>query len=391
MSIKGTIWAFALASFAYSADAQTFKVLYMFTGGNDGGYVWDSPLVHGDMLYGTTFSGGSAGYGVVYQVDIKTGRESVLHTFLGGTADGASPDAGLYRDSAGNLWGAADMGGFNGVGALFQLSPSGTMTLYSLTAETGRGPQATLVRDTEGNFYSTAYFFGPHGNGTILKLDTSGNLTTLFSFNNYDGGGPKFGPLVLRKGYLYGTTFYGGAHNFGTIYRFNLSTGAEQVLYSFSGGTDGGYPLGGLAMDSAGKLYGTTTAGGSYTNSLCVAQAPGCGTVFKLDGSGTLTTLYSFSGPDGSGPEGTLTLDGQDNIYGTTDGGGYYDTSSCRYGCGTVFEIDSAGTFTTLHAFNGADGAGMFSGVTLGSDGILYGASDGGGTYGAGTVFALKP
>jgi uncharacterized repeat protein (TIGR03803 family) len=123
-----------------------------------------------------------------------------------------------------------------------------------------------------------------------------------------------------------------------------------------------------------------------------VGQAPGCGTVFKLDSSGNYTTIYSFTGgSDGSGPQGFLTLDEQGNIYGTTNGGGFVDSGYCRYGCGTVFKIDTMGAFSTLHAFTGPDGGGMYAGVVLGPDGTLYGTSPGGGSQLWGTLFALKP
>jgi uncharacterized repeat protein (TIGR03803 family) len=84
-------------------------------------------------------------------------------------------------------------------------------------------------------------------------------------------------------------------------------------------------------------------------------------------------------------------MDSQGNLYGTTNGGGYVDSGYCRYGCGTVFKLDPNGTLITLHAFNGTDGGGMLSGVTLAPDGTIYGASDGGGANLAGTIFALKP
>jgi uncharacterized repeat protein (TIGR03803 family) len=377
---------------ACQAQAQGFRVVYTFTGGADGANPWDSPLVHEGMLYGTTWLGGVGEQGIVYRVDIKTGQETVLHAFLGGTSDGARPDAGLIRDSSGNLYGAADMGGAFGRGALFQLQPSGAMNLYSLTTVNGQGPQATLVRDNEGNLYGSAYFYGPGGDGTILRLNPAGEISTLVAFHNVNGAGRKFGPLVLRKGQIYGTTFYGGTHNLGTIYKLDLGTGKEDVLYSFTGGADGAYPLGGLAADPAGNLYGTTSAGGAYTNSLCIGQAPGCGAVVKLDASGNLTTLYSFTGgADGSGPGGSLILDSEGNIYGSTNGGGFFNASNCDYGCGGVFEINAAGTFTALYSFKGgADGEGMFGGVALGADGILYGASPYGG-IGRGTLFAINP
>jgi uncharacterized repeat protein (TIGR03803 family) len=140
-----------------------------------------------------------------------------------------------------------------------------------------------------------------------------------------------------------------------------------------------------MAMDSAGNLYGTSSV------ELCVP--PQCGSVFKLDPSGNYTTLHSFTGgSDGWGPLGSMILDSRGNLYGTTNDGGYFDSGICLNGCGTVFKIDTAGAFTTLHAFTGGtDGAGMYSGVALGADGVLYGASEAGGAFGCGTVFAIQP
>jgi uncharacterized repeat protein (TIGR03803 family) len=284
------------------------------------------------MLYGTTWQGGATGLGVVYQVDIKTGRETVLHNFQGGPAEGARSDAGLIRDAAGNL-------------------------------------------------YGTAYFYGPKGNGAIFKVNTAGHISTLLAFNNSDGGGPKYGPMILRDGYLYGETYYGGSYG-GVVYKFDLATAEETVLYNFTSADFG--PLGGLTMDSAGNLYGATSA--------AICAPPNCGSVFKLDTSGSYTTLHSFSGgSDGSDPLGSLTMDAQGNIYGSTNDGGAVN-SACQNGCGTVFQIDAAGVFTTLYAFTGgADGHGMNSGVAPGPNGILYGASEAGGAYGCGAVFSIQP
>jgi uncharacterized repeat protein (TIGR03803 family) len=368
--------AFTITLFAATAQAQTFKLLYSFTGGADGGNPWAAPLLHDGMLYGTTWTAGANNFGVVYRIDIKSGQETVLHAFAGGKTDGASSDAGLIRDEAGNLYGVTDQGGATGAGAVFRLKPDGTVVLASLNArKSGFGPQGTLVRDAEGNLYGTAYFDGPHGDGTVYRVDPAGQVTAVHGFNQTNGAGPKYGPLVLDHGNLYGATFFGGTANLGTIYRVNMATG-ETVLHSFAGGTDGAFPLGGLARDNSGNLYGTTSAGGAHTSSMCVGQAPGCGTVFKLDSAGNYSTIYSFTGgSDGSGPEGFLTVDAQGNIYGTTDGGGYVGGFICSFGCGTIFKIDTTGAFFTLHAFTGSDGAGMFAGVVLGPDGTLYGTS----------------
>jgi uncharacterized repeat protein (TIGR03803 family) len=378
--------ALAMILVAFSpgaAPAQSFQLLYTFTCGGDGAVPYATPLVHHGFLYGTTWQGGTTGLGVVYRIDIKTRQETALHTFQGGPSDGSHSDAGLVRDSAGDLYGVTDAGGAYEQGAVFELQPSGQARWSSLMkVKNGSGPQSTLVRDAQGNLYGNAYFSGPKENGTIFKVDTAGNIHTLFAFDINDGGGPKYGPMILKDGTLYGATLYGGAYS-GVIYKFDLSTGAETILYNFTESANS--PAGGLAMDSAGNLYGTTSV------ELCVP--PQCGSVFKLNASGDYTTLHSFTGgADGWGPLGSVILDSQGNLYGTTNNGGYFERGTCQYGCGTVFKIDTTGAFTTLYSFKGgADGDGMYSGVALGADGILYGASEAGGAFGCGTVFAIQP
>jgi uncharacterized repeat protein (TIGR03803 family) len=124
--------AFTICLFACTGQAQTFKLLYSFTGGADGGNPWAAPLLHDGKLYGTTWTGGANGFGVVYRVDINSGQETVLHTFAGGKTDGASSDAGLICDEAGNLYGVTDQGGASGAGAAFRLKPDGTIVLARL-------------------------------------------------------------------------------------------------------------------------------------------------------------------------------------------------------------------------------------------------------------------
>jgi len=161
-----------------------------------------------------------------------------------------------------------------------------------------------------------------------------------------------------------------------------VATGSAQaqsyiygVLYSFTGGADGAYPQAGLVLDAQNNLYGTTTGGG----------ASAAGTVFKVDASGQETVLYSFTGgADGASPYGGVVLDGQGNLYGTTYGGG-------ASGAGTVFKLDTSGNETVLHSFaNSPDGANPRAGVVLDAQGNLYGTTSGGGdSYGEGTVFMV--
>jgi len=175
----------------------------------------------------------------------------------------------------------------------------------------------------------------------------------------------------------------------------------ETVLYSFTGGADGNQPNGVIA-DGAGNLYGTTTFGGNLSKSNCGSN--GCGTVFELSpaaGGWQLTTLYTFNGgADGLFPVGNLARDQSGNLYGVTfAGGALYGPCHGYGGCGVVFEVSPASSgwvFTVLHTFRGADGAIPYSGLTLDSSGNLYGTTSQGGQpgcvdLGCGVVFELSP
>jgi uncharacterized repeat protein (TIGR03803 family) len=188
--------------------------------------------------------------------------------------------------------------------------------------------------------------------------------TVLHSFanNRQDGASPNAGLMRDSAGNLYGTTLWGGVHNWGTVYKINKN-GTASILYSFTGGTDGANPDASVIRDSAGNLYGTAGTGGDLT---CTNFEPnsGCGTIFKLDGSGHLTVLYTFIGtPDGEFPQGGLVRDAKGNLYGTTAGGGGTGTY-CFSGCGTVFKLDASGNETVLYTFLGTtDGNSPRAGV----------------------------
>jgi uncharacterized repeat protein (TIGR03803 family) len=165
----------------------------------------------------------------------------------------------------------------------------------------GSGPDyGTLIRDSAGNLYGTTVAGGAAGNnGTVFKLGTAGAETVLYTFTGgADGGQPYAGLIRDRAGALYGTTFKGGITTgtcfqggCGVVFKLDM-TGAETVLHSFTGGADGGYPNAGLVRDSAGNLYGTALEGGIITGACGVG---GCGVVFKLDTSGIETVLYRFT------------------------------------------------------------------------------------------------
>ncbi len=310
-------------------------------------------------------------------------KEVVLHNFAS-PRRGAYPDFGLIRDSAGNLYGTTDGsysdvggGGTNNAGVVFEVDIFGNETvLYSFTGGADGSSPNGVIRDSAGNLYGTTYQGGASNAGVVFKIDTSGNETVLYTFTGgADGGGP-YGPLVRdSKGNFYGTTYQGGASNVGVVFKIDKS-GNETVLYTFTGGADGGYPYGALILDSEGTLYGTTNGGG----------ASGAGVVFKIDKSGNESVLYCFTGgADGGYPLWVvLARDWAGNVYGTTSAGGASNA-------GVVFKLDTSGNETVLYSFTGAaDGGNPYVGVVIGQDGDLYGTADSGGAEGAGAVFKIK-
>jgi uncharacterized repeat protein (TIGR03803 family) len=334
-------------------------------------------------LYGTTFWGGAANHGVAFKVS-RAGRETVLYSFTGGS-DGSGPMGGLALDSAGNLYGTTTAGGAGRHGVVYEVGPSGNeAVLYTFTGGLDGDAPNGVFRDAAGDLYGTAYGGGGSNAGVVFKVDPGGRETVLYAFTGgSDGGNPYAGVIADSAGNLYGTTTAGGPANVGVVYMVDPG-GNETVLCSFTGlGADGGLPHGGVIRDSAGNLYGTTAAGGAWGQG-----QQGEGVVFKLDPGGNYSAIYTFTGgADGGGPLAGVVRDSGGNLYGTTSGGGM---SNCDFGCGVVFELDASGQETVLHSFTGgADGSVPYVGVILDSAGSLLGTASAGGTGAGGVVYEL--
>jgi uncharacterized repeat protein (TIGR03803 family) len=260
--------------------------------------------------------------------------------------------------------------------------------------------------DTAGNLYGTTEYGGSTdfcngengGCGVVFKLSpnpTGGwTETVLHVFHSYSGDGyvPFSGVALDTAGNLYGTTYKGGPSNHcngfgcGIVYKLSpTSNGAwtETILHSFSEGSDGAVPAAGVAFDSSGNLYGAALAGGNHT----ACSPSGCGTIFQMspksNGSWSFHVIHAFAVSDGEEPWGTPVLDAAGNLYGTTLVGGNL-TCNSGFGCGTVFKMSpsSAGwQFTTLHNFtNTPDGFAPFAGVTLDASGNIFGTTQYGGS-----------
>ena len=251
-------------------------------------------------------------------------------------------------------------------------------------------PSAALAEGNDGNFYGTTAYGGASAKGTVFEVTPAGVLTTLVSFNGTNGSHPAAGLVQGSDGNFYGTTEYGGTNgNSGTV--FQMTPGGTLTTLVSLNGTNGSHPLAGLVQGSDGNFYGTTLLG-SVKNR---------GTVFQMTAAGVLTTLVSFNGGNGSSPFAALVQGTNGNFYGTTGGGdGSWFGSHSPDNCGTVFQMTSAGVLTTLLVFTtGANGYNPSAGLVQGNDGNFYGTTAYGGNlsltltggYGLGTVFKMTP
>lgn len=318
------------------------EVLYAFHG-SDGAQPTARVIFGPDgTLYGTT----SWGNGNVFNVrppastcssSVCLWTETVIYAFTPGSS-GYLPGTGdLIFDSAGHLYGTTRAGGDYGNGVVFELSPgSGSWTedvLYSFyqPAITGYAPFAGVIFDLQGNIFGTTPIGeGNASAGAVYELMPSSNGWTaqsLQSFMGGEAGGILYGGLIRDpEGNLYGTASTGGLNNGGTVFELSPTNGGWTfaTIWNLSG-NDGSYAS--LTLDALGNLYGTTLEGGAYYR----------GNVFKLspsNGGWTYTSLHDFmgGGSDGAGPESSVTVDRNGNLYGTTVAGGLY-------GDGVVWEI----------------------------------------------------
>ena len=400
-----------LFSLASLASAQTFSVLHAFSGpeGSNlyGGLTEDAS----GSLYGTTYGGGS-GNGTVFRLR-KQGNSwivSTLHIFQGG-ADGGGPTGNLVFGPDGALYGTTQYGGTGpcvdgsllGCGTVFQMTPgiSPCPTVSCPWHETvihnfadypdGSSPISGVTFDRAGNIYGTTFEGGNLNNncsfgcGTVYELSPSSGgwtETVLFRFSGDDGSYVAAGVVLDAAGNVYGTADQGGPHVYGTVFELIHSSGGwqEQTLYAFQGAADGGSPFGGVTLDAAGDLYGSTFLGGTADG----------GTVYKLiQANGHWTENVIWNAPaNGGGPYDAPLMDSAGNLYLTTMGLGA-DYS------GNIFKLSPSGgswVYTDLHdLFAQSDGDGPWASPVMDAQGNLFGTTVGGGPHNGGTVWQIAP
>lgn len=362
---------------------------------------------------------------LVVATQMQAQTYTVIHDFTGG-ADGAYPYAGLSIDRAGNLYGTASHGGFQGndcgsiggsvggCGTIFKLSRAGSSWVFaplyqfkgSFPNGDGAWPYSRVIFGPDGALYGTTIdggvggqncgAFGPGGCGTVFKLTPAPTFcrtvlcpwqeTRLYAFTDTpDGMGPEGEIAFDGAGNLYGTTESGGTNNaYGIVYKLTPAHGSwpETVLYNFQGRGDGGGPVGGVALDPSGSIYGTNWTGG----------AGGWGVIFQLTASGsgwTLNTLHSFGGlNDGFGAYAGVIIDQVGNLYGGLMNAGNGDAY--------VYELSPSNggwTYSLLYAVDQSFGGGPAANLVMDAAGNLYGTTlgDGQAPDPYGNVFKLTP
>ncbi len=335
----------------------------------------------------------------------------VIHSFSG--TDGGNPAAGLTIDRAGNLYGTTEYGGTHtcdsqghiGCGSIFKLSRHGASwilgSLYDFTGGSDKAyPEARVVFGPDGALYGTTSIGGGlGGDGAVYKLQPPTSAcksvscpwteTVLFQFDFSTGSLPSGDLAFDAAGNIYGTTRAGGSsqcaggQGCGVAYQLTHSGGvwAENILFTFLDGTEGREPDGGVILDRAGNVYGTT----------CTDNQTQAGLVFELTPSGagwTENVLYFLEGSGAEHPCAGLISDPAGNLYGATEGGGSHHV-------GAVFRLTPSGSdwnFSLLASILGGQGqSGPSQSLVMDSAGNLYGASLIAGAHGYGSIFKVSP
>jgi uncharacterized repeat protein (TIGR03803 family) len=357
--------------FKFNSDGTGYSILLNFN--NSNGADPQSTLIEGTdgVLYGMTFSDGSADAGTVFKINTDGSGHSILHIFNSST--GIIPYGALIQGVDKRMYGMTNLGGSVGRGTIFRISAdgSGYAILHNFNTANGANPYGSLIQGTNGALYGMTSQGGLSGFGTVFKINADGSEYTVLHNFNYNNGGYPYGSLILgTDGALYGMTSQGGSSNYGTVFRINLDGSGHTVLFNFND-SNGSYPYGSLIQGPDGALYGMTNGGG----------AAGEGTIFKINADGSShTILQNFNNTNGARPFGSLIQPTDGALYGITERGG---SSSM----GVLFKIDTDGSgYSVLNNFNGFNGIFPSSSLTFYKN-KLFGYTDNGGLYYNGTIF----
>ena len=412
--------------FEYNPTTNIYVPKFSFTG-TSGSYPGANPqgpllLTSGGKIYGMTRSGGSNNGGVIFEyapstngytvltnlqagslpsgglIETSSGRfvglcrgpsNGILFEFLpgsnttstlvaftnnGGSFDGNAPNGSLLESSSNILYGLTQSGGANSDGVLFKynLSTSGYSVITTFTsASTGKTPLGSLMKATNGKLYGVASMGGTSNFGTLFELDPSTDtFTKLVDFAGTSNGNSPQCTLLEISGKLYGTTRFGGTNNGGVIFEYNISGATLTKKIDMAVGS-GNVTVGSLMLASNGKVYGTTTGGGTGSQ----------GVIFEYDVTNNIyTKKIDLNTSQGGGFYGSLTLGTNSKFYAMCGSGGTANQ-------GGIFEYDYANnTYALKTSFPLVNGSTPYGSLVLAGNGKFYGLTSAGGSNGFGTL-----
>ena len=365
----------------------TVNTLYSFGATGDGQSPAGAPIVSGSNLYGLTTSGGSSTFGTVYQYNIPTNAESVAYSFKGGSELNDNFGVGSLYQSGNVLYGATSRGGTYGFGTDFSLTlgANSPVILHAFGAaspmQDGDTPIAPLIASGSLLYGVTTTSTATNSEGIIYSVNPSTSAEAILHYFPVIGSTKTTptGALVQAGSLMYGLANLAGVSQSGILYSFNSANNAMTTLHTFNTdgtGTDGFTPVGSL-IQSGTLLYGATSSGGPS----------GYGTIFKYDTTtGNEQVLYSFpGGTNAVNPIGSLVQSGP-YLYGlTADDGTFNGESIFAYNTQTNTES----TLAAFPFSAGAGGVGVPVGSLTLSGSTLYGVTSNGGTYNKGTLFSV--
>lgn len=392
-------WAGFGGIFEINPSGEGYRILTSLNrNGGDGNGV-EAPLLLGSdgFLYGTTKAGGKWARGTVFRMRKDGSDYRQLHSFGAVASDGRYPEGGLLEGADGSIYGTTLNGGdygpeaTHGAGTIFKISKNGSnfevVHKFDADGSGGRHPKSTLIADQSGVLYGVTYHGGTAYSGTIYRINSNGSgFQTLHHFQDIeaDGSLPEAGLLLADDGMLYGATTFGPGGFSGCLYRLQTNGTGYEIIHKFDWFVgDGQACKAALLQGSDGRLYGSTSGGGSASH----------GTVFRmnLDGTG-YQIIKHFDALAGTGegriPAGSLVEGNDGKLYGITNGSGLADA-------GTVYRLNKDGTgFQTIRHFRSGyfyDGSSPHAGLIKGPSGAMFGTTSMGGNMGFGTAYALFP
>lgn len=323
-------------------------------------------------LYGITSAGGKNGYGVIFSFNTSSSVYTKLKDF--DRTNGSAPYGSLVQRSDGKLYGLTSAGGSKNAGVIFSFTPSSSAysKLKDFDNTNGANPEGSLIQATDGKLYGMTINGGSKGLGVLFSFTpSSSTYAKLKDFDNSSGANPEGSLFQASDGKLYGLTTQGGSNGYGIIFSFATSSSTLTRLKDFATNQGGNNPSPGLTKASNGKLYGTTSLGGSN----------GAGIIFSFDpSSSTYTKVKDLDFNNGAAPNGRLVQAVNGKLYGTTIYGG-------ANGTGVIFSFDPASSaYKKIKDLSNASGVGS---LIQAGNGKLYGMTAQGGSNNAGIIFSL--